>query len=312
MAFYEESNPCDVDINDLLVVLGKHFKQVKKEDVRFFYHGTYNVFEFRNYIVRVPDVSFRNEKGIDLIQNEVMKLANLAKLLNIPIPNPQIVEIDSPLPFMAYQKLPGSPLSTVFPTLNPQQKKKLAVEIAEFLNVLHSPLTLHQVNARIFQTNLQTKEFKTFWEHCFEDIQIKIYPLLNSTQKFWIRSLFESYLENPANFSFQHAVIHGDFDTSNILVDPDKMVLTGIVDFEECREWDPAADLLFYEDPFFHRNILDSYRYSTSPSLSERMRFLYCQTFAPYITFGLDNQKHSMVKYGLMRLERLQQEFPYH
>jgi aminoglycoside 2''-phosphotransferase len=311
MTPFEESNPCDVDINELLELLNKHFKHVKREDVRFFYHGTYNVFEFRNYILRIPDVSLRNELGIELIQNEVMKLKNLSKLLDIPIPNPHLVDTTSSLPFMAYEKLPGFPLSTIYSSLNPQQILKIASEIADFLNYLHSPATLHRVNARIFQTNFHTLEFKEFWEKHFEEIQVKIFPLLNSSQKLWVKTLFNSYLLDPENFSFQYAVIHGDFDSSNILVDPVKTILTGIVDFEESRAWDPVADLLFFEEPLLYRKILESYRSSASPTLSQRMRFMYCRTFAPYILFGLDHQKPAMVKYGLMKLERLRQEFPY-
>lgn len=312
MAFFEESNPCDVDIEDLLLALSAHFKNVKAHDLRFTYHGTYNVFEFRKYMIRVPDIAFRNEDGIQLIQEESMKLKNLAPLLSVPIPQPLRISLDEKVPFMVYEKLPGVPLSNVFPSLSSQNKKTIALGIADFLNQLHSPSILHQVNSKVFQTNFQTNEYKHFWETRFQEIQGKIFPMVNSPQKFWIQNLFEDFLDNPTNFRFTPTLTHCDFDMSNILVNPEKGIITGIVDFEETKAWDPAADLLFFEDQLFQQKLLGAYDFSESVSLKNRMKFLYCRTFAPYITFGLDHDKRTIIKYGLMKLEKLRQEFLHH
>ncbi len=311
MAFFEESNPCDVDIDDLLTALRAHFKNVKASDLRFTYHGTYNVFEFKKYILRVPDVSFRNDDGIHLIQNESMKLKNLAEFLSVPIPQPIRISLDETMPFMVYEKIPGVPLSSTFASLSPQNKKNVALEIANFLNQLHSPTLLHQVNSKVFLTNFQVNEYKKYWEARYQEIQEKIFTHLDSSQKIWIHHIFEDFLESASNFHFKPTLTHCDFDMTNILVNPDKGKITGIVDFEETKAWDPAADLLFFEDPLFHQKILSSYNYSESISLQNRMKFLYCRTFAPYITFGLDHDKHSMVKYGLIKLEKLRYEFPH-
>ncbi|MHA1111703.1 MAG: phosphotransferase family protein [Promethearchaeota archaeon] len=310
MVFFEESNPYDVDIDDLLTALRLHFKNVRANDLKFIYHGTYNVFEFKKYILRVPDVELRNEEGIQLIQDETTKLKNLSDFLSVSIPQPVKVSLNEKMPFMVYEKLPGVPLSSVFHSLTPQYKKNIALHIAEFLNQFHSPTLLHQVNSKIFQTNFQTSEYKHFWETRFSEIQEKVFPLINSIQKFWIQNNFETFLENPANFRFKPTLTHCDFDMSNILVNPEKSIITGIVDFEETKAWDPAADLLFYEDPLFQQKLLSAYSFSESNSLQNRMKFLQCRTFAPYITWGLDHNKHSMVKFGLIKMERLRKEFP--
>ena len=312
MAFFEESNPCDVDIEEVLNALRQHFRNVNARDLKFYYHGTFNVFEFKKYILRVPDKELRNFDGVQLIQDETTKLKNLANFLSIPIPQPIKISLDEKMPFMVYEKIPGVPLSSVFSSLSPQNKKNIALGIAKFLNQLHSPLMLHQVNSKIFQTNFPTSEYKLFWETRFEEIQDKTFANLNSTQKMWIHNLFESFLDNPSNFRFKPTLTHCDFDMSNILVDPDKGKITGIVDFEETKAWDPAADLLFYEDSLFQQKLLSAYEFSESISLQNRMKFLYCRTFAPYITWGLDHDKYTMVKYGLMKLEMLRQKFPNH
>ncbi|TFG21090.1 MAG: hypothetical protein EU530_01255 [Promethearchaeota archaeon] len=311
MEFFEESNPCDVDIENLLNVLRQDFKNVKAKDLKFIYHGTYNVFEFRKNILRVPDKALRNHKGVQLIQNESLKLKSLANFLSIPIPQPEKISLDEKMPYMMYKKLPGVSLSSVFSSMTPQNKKTVAIGIADFLNQLHSPHVLHQVHSKLFYTNFSTFEYKTFWEKRFEEIKEKVFPLVNELQKAWIYSLFSAYLRNPANFRFKQALSHCDFDTSNILVHPQKGFITGIIDFEETKAWDPAADLLFYEDLTFQQQILDSYNFSDSKSLQNRMKFLYCWTFVPYIIWGKDHDKHAMVEYGLKRLEFLHQQYPF-
>lgn len=310
MAFFEESNPCDVDIEKLATVLGKDFRNVKPKDLKFYYHGTYNVFEFRKNIVRVPDKELRNHEGILLLQNEMVKLKNLANLLSLPIPQPDKFSLDEKMPYMIYKKLPGVPLSSVFHSITPQKKESIAKGIAEFLNQLHSSSTLHTVHATVFGTNFSSSEYKTFWENRFEEIKEKVFPLVDTPQKAWIYNVFSTFLRNPDNFKFKPTLSHCDFDTTNILVNSSKGIVTGIVDFEESKAWDPAADLLFYEDSTFQQQILDSYQYADSSSLHNRMKFLYCRTFAPYITWGLDHEKTSMVEYGMKRLETLIQKFP--
>ena len=310
MAFFEESNPCDVDIDKLLNVLEEDFKNIKAKDLKFTYHGTYNVFEFRKYILRVPDKDLRNHEGALLVQDETLKLKSLANFLSIPIPQPENISLDEKMPFMMYKKLSGVPLSSIFSSMNPQNKKTVAIGIAEFLNQLHSPSVLHQVHSTLFRTNFSTFEYKAFWEKRFIEIQEKVFPLVNTNQKAWIYNFFSVFLRNPENFRFKPALSHCDFDTSNILVNPKKGTITGIVDFEEAKAWDPAVDLLFYEDPTFQQHILDKYQYADSSSLQNRMKFLYCRTFAPYITWGLDHEKDTMVKYGLQRLEEIRAQFP--
>jgi aminoglycoside 2''-phosphotransferase len=298
-----------VDIGKLVNVLEKDFRNIKEKELKFTYHGTFNVFEIRKKILRVPDKDLRNHKGSQIIQNETVKLKNLAKLLSISIPKPENMSLNDDMPYVMYQKLPGVSLSTVFDTLNEQKKKRIAEGIAEFLNQLHAPHVLHTVHSSIFHTKFAASDYKEFWENRFEEIKEKIFPLVNTSQKAWIYTIFSRFLRNSDNFLFKPAITHCDFDTSNILVNPQKGIVTGIIDFEETKAWDPAADLLFFEDPTFQRQILESYNYVNSPSLQNRMKFLYCQTFAPYITWGLDHGKREMVEFGLKKLEKIQKKF---
>jgi aminoglycoside phosphotransferase (APT) family kinase protein len=311
MAFYEESNPCDVDLEKLVDALKPDFHNVKVKDLKFFYHGTYNVFEFKRYILRVPDKDLRNSVGVKVLQNEVVKLKNLAKFLTVPIPQPMKTSLDEKMPYMLYKKLPGVSLSRVFHSLSPQNKKSIANGVTSFLNQLHAPRTLHQVHSKVFQTNFSSADYKIFWKNRFEEIKEKVFPLIDTSQKAWVYNVFSAFLRNPENFRFKPALSHCDFDITNILVHPQRGNITGIIDFEETKSWDPAADLcIFFENPSFQKDILKNYQFKDSISLQNRMKFLYCRTFAPYITWGLDHKKDTMIEYGLRKLEQIMKEFP--
>jgi aminoglycoside phosphotransferase (APT) family kinase protein len=310
MAFFEESNPCDVDIDELITALTPQFGMIRTEDLRFYYHGTYNVFEFKDLILRVPDVTLRNAKGVELIQQEVLKLKNLQNFLTVPIPVPHIISLDESLPYMTYKKLKGTPLSKAYSSLTSPQKKNTAIQLTQFLNELHSPALLHQVNARIFNTRFSPKELHAYWEKRYESIQESTYAVLSLDQQRWNAAVFERYLNNTKNFQIQLGITHCDFDFTNILVNPQTGDLMGIVDFEDTGAWDPVADLLFYEEPIFHQKILERYQYKTE-TMFDRMQFFYSRTWSEYADFGLRNDKPSMVKYGLIRLEQIRRQFPH-
>lgn len=70
---------------------------------------------------------------------------------------------------------------------------------------------------------------------------------------------------------FPPRVVHRDFDTSNIIVDPRNYDVMGVIDFEEVSVWDPAADLLFFgEGESFIEDLLTSYSLPLGPNLDER------------------------------------------
>ena len=59
MITYEESNPSDVDINHVIKEFSKFIPNISKNEIKFLYHGTYNVFEVKTkYIFRIPDRLF--------------------------------------------------------------------------------------------------------------------------------------------------------------------------------------------------------------------------------------------------------------
>ena len=106
MSFFEENRATDIHINEVLDALYGFFPDIEEKEVKFFYHGTYNVFEVKNqYIFRIPDKVFRNHRGIKLILDELKMLHHLQKYISVSIPEPIFVSIDPECPFMGYEKM---------------------------------------------------------------------------------------------------------------------------------------------------------------------------------------------------------------
>jgi len=87
MSFYEEKNPADITIEELLPFVRKFLPDVSPESIRFFYHGTYNVFEIESeYLLRVADRDFRNAHGLEMLQRESKILDFLSYRLPLAVP----------------------------------------------------------------------------------------------------------------------------------------------------------------------------------------------------------------------------------
>ncbi len=305
---FEENNPSDISISMVHSALQEFLPNLSKKSINFFYHGTYNVFQVENrFIARFPDKTLRNEKGALLIKNEIDILNLLGNFISFPIPKPLYYSLNFENPFMVYAKIPGVSLSRCFNEIKNTQKQKIAQQIADFLSELHS-LRLDESSQL---KSLSTKEYRDYWNKVSFDMKKDIFPKLNSEQKNWLVNVFSNFLEDDRNFKFNPCVIHGDFDTSNILVDPINFDITGFIDFEESSIFDPAADFLFFDEgEIFLKNILYNYKGIKEESFLNRMKFLYCRTCVPYFQFGLKYNRMDVYSEGMGKLKKNMKNFP--
>ncbi|MFX1497024.1 MAG: phosphotransferase family protein [Promethearchaeota archaeon] len=302
--FYEESRKADISLSELIDALYVFFHDIEKPDIKFLYHGTYNVFEVKKkYIFRFPDIHLRNIKGVNLIKRELKILNLIEKYVPFTIPDPIYVSVELNYPLIGYDKIDGISLSQCFHKTSKSQKIKIAEQIGQFLSHLHSD-TLRDVVSNDMGENYSSKQYEKEWYEYYNTIQKKIFTLLNSKQKEWLNKLFKKFLDEKENFRFKPTLIHGDFDTSNILIDPKTFKITGIIDFEDSRIYDPAADFLFFkEGDLFLDHIISSYQHKLDINFKNRMKFIYGRSSLPYITFGLDNEIPEMIKAGFELLE---------
>ncbi|HUT82872.1 MAG TPA: aminoglycoside phosphotransferase family protein [Candidatus Bathyarchaeia archaeon] len=318
MSSYEENNPADITIDELFPTVQKYLKEITKEQINFIYHGTYNVFDINSqFMLRVPDIEFRNFEGLNLIRSENKILSFLKDKLPLKIPSILYINGSEDLPFIITKKIPGISLSNILSEISDEKKIKIAKKIGEFLNVLHSEALL-QSYYKFFSKSLPMNTFanlpktlKQEWGLRFDKIQKLIFPILNLEQQNWLKKVFSDYLTNKENFIFEARLNHSDFDTSNILINPETLELTGIIDFETCRVYDPAYDLLFHDEGSkFHNAILSVYCQDTGKSLVDRMKFFYCRTCIEYMQWGLEHDRSSLVEAGFRLMTKNMKMFP--
>lgn len=297
--FYEENRKQDISLSDVIDSLFIFFHDIKKHEIEFLYHGTFNVFEVKKkYIFRFPDSIFRNIDGIKMIEREIKILNLIERYVPYPIPDPIYFSIENDNPFIGYEKIEGRTLSHYLEKGSRKQKIKIAKQIGFFLSHLHSD-KVYDAFLNETEEEYSPEQYKLEWYNYYQNIQKVIFPLMNSTQREWLTKLFKNFLERKENFYFKPVLIHGDFDTSNILIDPKTFEITGIIDFEDSRIYDPAADFLFFrEGSLFLQHIISSYQRDIDFSFKERMKFLYGYNFLPYIRFGIENNLPDMVKAG--------------
>ena len=319
MCFYEEKNPADVTIEEVLPYVKEFLPGIEKENIHFFYHGTYNVFDIdQEYILRVADREFRNSKGLEMLRREANILSFLHNLVDVQIPHIHSINEKDIMPFSIYRKISGRSLVFIINNFNKKQKLEIGKEIGKFLSVLHSEDMKNKYikNFPEWQLKFRNEEefmiyFKNKWISWYEEAQKVVYQHLTNTQNDWLTGVFEEYLNNDSNFVFSPKVSHNDFDTSNILVDPKTAKMTGVIDFEECDIWDPAVDLLFFDEgKDFLNAILSTYEYSEQNSLLTRMKFFYCRTFIPYLVWGKQHNRPGMIEEGLKRIRKNMKMFP--
>jgi aminoglycoside 2''-phosphotransferase len=215
---------------------------------------------------------------------------------------------------MGYEKIPGISLSRIYSKTNGSYRRKIAEQVASFLNILHSKSICNDF-AHNFQISefLRGNSYKQYWSNRLERLKKKIFSEINKFEQTWVERIFDKFLADDRNFRFSPNLIHGDFDTSNILVSLDLNLpeITGIIDFEECSIYDPAYDLQFFDEgEEFLNTLLLNYEYSNDPSLYSRMKFLYCRQCIEYLEFGIDHNRVGMINAGKQMLKKNMKKFP--
>jgi len=300
---FEETNPSDFNIEEIESIVEPLFPE-SKPIVEFMYHGTYNVYLVNEeFIFRFPSRFLPIGEKIALVQQELNTLQELGKQISWQVPEPIFSEVSLETQFIGYRKITGESLSLYFDKATDKEKNRLAKQIATFLSDLH-PLRLSTLK-RLERKELQNA-YRREWMHFYRRVKDFCYKRMTNSQSVWVDELFEQFLSDEENFAFEPVLIHGDFDTSNILVNPDTFYITGIIDFEETRYYDPAYDFIFLsEGKQFLLKLLDEYKGDLDSKICDRILFLFGRQPLHYILSGLEYNIENMVHYGLDSLNEI-------
>ncbi len=222
----------------------------------------------------------RFSESIANLRHEVHILERIQGYTTLPIPNPIYACLDSQTighVFMGYEKIPGEPLwRELFQSIeNDETLQKLATQLAHFLEELHS------IPVEIFESDLPINDSWEEWAQLYVEFQEHLFSFMRPDAREEVAAHFAAYLDEPRLHAYKPSLRHGDFGTGNILYDPQKLAISGIIDFGFAGLGDPALDIaaaMGYGESFFAHYLT---AYPHIESMLERAHF-YRGTYALY------------------------------
>ena len=197
----------------------------------------------REWVFRFP----RYRDGVQRMAVEARLLDALRDHLPLPIPRVEYQRVDPPVPglaFIGYKRLPGEGLSSsaVAAITGDGVLDHMAGQLAGFLRMLHA-MPLHVLPVELLSGSGRARDNRDQWEEMYGEVREKLFPAMRPDARKTVAAHFEAYLDDRSLQRFDPALRHGDFGGSNILWDPAKGTITGVVDFSSCAPGDPAYDL---------------------------------------------------------------------
>ena len=250
------------------------------------------------WIVRLP----RRPSVQAHISAEVALLRELAPVLSLPVPQPQLSP-SGRAPAMRYRKLAGTSADE---HLARPYRLALAARAGRFLNELHA-FPAHravQLGIHAYDPLSWHEQLEIFYARAREHA----FPLLDAAEREQAARFIEPQLAHEPAFGF--TLTHGDLTPDHLLCDTTGAI-TGVIDWTDARIADPAVDLAWLihgTDREFGQAVLHSYRADTCTRLLERARFYYQISPWHVLIFGLEHGRPDLIEKGLRDLrERLTQ-----
>ncbi|WP_163529067.1 phosphotransferase family protein [Halobacillus ihumii] len=227
------------------------------------------------YIVNEQTV-FRFPKTLEVASKVILEaellqaLHNTNPMLEIPKYS-SLYNENQELIGVSYRKIPGQPLAGIKSShvCTPANAKL----IADFLTKLHR-LPQHQPSLiKKFRNPLTTDN----WTKLFSSIEEKLFPYFNDLYRAEIIATFSQFIQSPS--VHPKTFLHGDLTTSNLLIDQEKHIMTGVIDFTDTMWGDPAFDFGGFYWTYgghFTKKILSYYdTYENKNHIYKRVRDFY-------------------------------------
>lgn len=251
-------------------------------------------------------ILFRFPRHIEAVwdlRQEAALLAGLHGHLPLPIPRSRFVHLTGEVPgevFIGYAMLPGEPLLYEHLAALPESEHdRLAAQLGGFLQALHAMPVRELTDMGLpHVTGYET------WADLYARVQQFLFPLMRREAREDVAARFEAFLGNSHSFTYEMALVHGDFGPSNILYDAEQGRISGILDFGGAGLGDPALDLAAaamsapygYGEAFLRRMVRV---YPEVLTGLERARF-YASTFAlQEALFGAEHDDAEALERGL-------------
>ncbi|OXS59638.1 phosphotransferase family protein [Rossellomorea vietnamensis] len=227
-------------------------------------HSEMNEIGQNNDVIIINDsLVFRFPKyteGIMKLKKETRVLEGIKGNIPLPVPYPIYQSLEPEkvgMVFTGYKLVEGSPLWPGVFIENEEHHEQIASRLVGFLTVLHSQ-SLESMNIE----KKSIGEIRRSIEDLYDRFKEKLFPHMNERAKVKVSQHFDLFLSKNELLDFQPVLTHGDFGASNILWDPERHEVSGIIDFGEAEVGDPAYDfagLLSSYGEYFVRRCLEIY-----------------------------------------------------
>lgn len=241
------------------------------------------------------------------LERERHVLPKLALTLSTPIPQFEMLgqgNASYPYTFVGYRKLHGVPLEDE--TITQQQLFTLAPALATFLHELHSFPLAQAVQAGVQEHT--PEQWRARYQERYVDLQKRVFPLLDGELCTKSARLWRDFLDTPAHFAFQPVLIHCDLGSEHILCDPERGVLTGIIDWGDMTIGDPALDFVglhWRGGHDFVQSVLAHYQSTIDATFWQRMDFYL--SYGPFaeLRYGVYSENTEFITQGIAGLHTL-------
>lgn len=181
----------------------------------------------------------RHVSGIDTIEREVALLRALVGRLPLAIPMPVYSAFqprEAGAAFMGYRSLSGVEMRR--DTLGDVERRRAtARRLAIFLRALH------ETPVGVLPTAVTGGAWRAGWEGMYHRLRHHLFPLMRPEARRDVSERFERFLADAGLRAVSPVLVHGDFGSGNILVDPSSGEVRGVIDWGSAHLDDPAVDV---------------------------------------------------------------------
>jgi aminoglycoside 2''-phosphotransferase len=240
----------------------------------------------------------KNKEAKSKFRAELEILPKLSKKITLPIPNFQYIPAD--ISFAGYDFVTGEPLTIKnFKKLNSRQQNKIAKQVSDFLNELH---TFSATKAKKYGVSLawSEKDARSY----YSDQAETVYKKLSSNDSKLLLSIFDANCNGKIKTDFKKTVVHQDLTSDHILFDKNTKQVCGIIDFGDIQISDPAVDfskLWEYSEKFVDK-VLSGYQSQDKQLKSRSYKWYIYQCIGNmYCGITMKRKDYWQKGYGLLK-----------
>lgn len=254
-----------------LKIIRKHYPDVLSEEISSLEGNDHWVFVAKDKAFRFPKVPHEiNPKRANFLKVFASSSPLILPLIEI------YKDDETGINYEINNFIPGvSFYPTVAKTFKSEELIIIAQSLGEFLSAVHSFSIYEARKLKLDEVNPSD-----FWQYmeqnpsAFPEYKKVVYPHISKQEQEWIERLFSDYISLIKEKPFPVRVTHSDIWTYHIIVDPDKHILSGVIDFWG-RIADPARDFKAFEyyGSEFVQGVYEHYTQSVDENFEKRRLF---------------------------------------